>query len=560
MKTFAPLDIQLLLHPKKSLQWILKTAVHITRARSGSILLVNPNTGLLEIEATHGRESAARKVQIKMGEGITGWVASRGAPARVGDVRLDRRYINVSKRARSELAVPLEQSGHVIGVLNVDSPQVNAFSEKEEIDLTTWAREAMDWLQVVWKIQQLRIKAQQLEALVDMGQAIVSQDVLEHVLKRVAQEAGRLMKARLSSIMLLSEDGEELSLAAWHGASPAYIKKPNLQVADSLVGIVVRRQKPLAVLNVQEHSRYQHTELARREGLVSFLSVPLAFKGQVLGALCVYTGQLHRFSNEEIRLLNAMAGLAAVVIAKTQLVEKMARVEEELKASERLSALGWLAAEIAHEIRNPLTVLQMLFHSFAHHAALNKTAARDVVLIQNKMKQMNRIVEQALTFAQSSEPSMEIINVNAMMDDLTLLIRHKLAEQKISIKRSALENVPPIWGDRTQLEQAILNLVMNACHAMPHGGALTLSARFQPSTSSVLLAIKDTGEGIPKARQKNLFQPFTTYRKGGTGLGLALVKKTIDQHRGSISFKSYQGKGTAFFITLPVGEPHAGRS
>ncbi|NJK90950.1 MAG: GAF domain-containing protein [Blastochloris sp.] len=309
-----------------------------------------------------------------------------------------------------------------------------------------------------------------------------------------------------------------------------------MRVEESLVGVVVNRLKPLAVLNVQDNQRFQHTELARREHLVSLLAVPLVFQAKALGVLCVYTEDIHRFSNEEIRLLTAMAGLSSVAIAKTQLLQRVVQVEESLKATERLSALGWLAAEIAHEIRNPLTVVQMVFHSMMQELKLEGGHARDAALIEMKMNHMNKILDQVLTFARSSEPTLEDLDVAAMLDDVLILIRHKLAAQNVEIRKQIAEESLLMRGDRSQLEQAVLNLVLNACQAMPEGGTLTLSAgsRWMGKKKVVVIGVRDTGEGMSKKRQDELFQPFLTYRKGGTGLGLALVNKTVQSHNGKL--------------------------
>jgi len=554
MKAVAPRNLKILLNPQKLLQDILETAVAETGAGSGSLMLLNPNTGSLDIEASVGLTVEARRLKLRLGEGVTGWVASTGLPYRVNDVRLEKRYVPVNDSIRAELAVPLDLDGQVIGIVNVDSICENAFSEEHQKKLLQLAKRASEWIRLAWEIDQLRIKGQQLGALVDMGQTIVSQVGLDEVLQRIASDTCRLMKVKLCSLMLLSPDGEQLILKAWHGASRPYVKKPNVPVRDSLVGVVVNRLKPLTVLNVQEHQRYQHTELARREGLVSLLSVPLVFQDRSLGVLSVYTGQLHRFSNEEIRLLTAMAGLSAVAIAKAQLLERVVKVEEDVRASERLSALGWLAAEIAHEIRNPLTVMQMLFHSMVQNIPMDEGSARDAALIENKMLQMNRIVDQVLTFAQSSEPRLELMDASSLIDDITLLVRHKMAEGQIEIKKILKGPNFGMRGDRVQLEQALLNLVLNAYQAMPEGGTLTLSVRSGrlKGNKVVVFSVSDTGEGMTRKRQDELFQPFLTDRKGGTGLGLVLVRKTVESHRGKIEVNSQRGKGTSIKMIFPA--------
>lgn len=553
MSTTIP-SPDLLLDYKKAARHILRTAMDLCKAKSGSLMLLNPNTGQLDMEVVYGLRIKPGEIRLNMGQGITGWVASTGRSLRVGDVGKDKRYLPICKNVVSEMAVPLEVEGNVVGVIDLGSKKRNAFSQKNEDALLGFAKEAVEWLSAVWEVEHLRNKARQLESLVNMGQTILSQDVLSKVLSRVASEACHLMKASLCSIMLVNEDGTELELKAWHGASPEYVSRPNLQVADSLVGVVVRRQKPLAMLNVQESHRYRHTELARREGLVSLLSVPLSFEGKAMGVLSVYTLRAHRFSNDEIRLLEAMAGLSSVVIAKARIFEGVVRAEERLKEAEKLSALGWLAAEVAHEIRNPLTVMQMLFHSLTEGMPLDDSGKKDVQLIQEKMKHMNRIVEQVLAFAKSSEPYMERVDVNAMMDDLALLTRHKLAEQKIELKSKLEPGLPPIMGDRPQIEQAMLNLVLNACNAMPEGGTLTLSASSRKVSQQchVVLGVRDTGRGISEGFEKNMFTPFMSAHKGGTGIGLALVQKTVEHHRGKIRVSSKLGKGTLISVSIPA--------
>jgi len=545
---------QALLEPQDLLQRILKCAGKKTHAQSGSLCLLNPNTGSLDIEAASGLSARARRTKLRIGEGITGWVASRGLPLRIHDVTTDRRYVQIDPRIRAELAVPLLLRGQVIGILNVDSTTPGAFTEKEEKELVQFAKQASESIRLSWEINQLRVRSEQLETLVDMGQTIISQDQLDFVLQRIVRESCRLMNAKLCSLMLLDETGKSLALRAWYGASKAYIKKPNLPVAESLVGVVVNRLKPLTVLNVLDNHRYLSTELARREGLVSLLSVPLTFENKALGVLSVYTRETHRFSNEEIRLLSAMAGMSAVAISKARLLEKVVRMEDDLRNAERLSALGWLAAEIAHEIRNPLTVVQMLFHSMMQDLQATDTVRRDAALIETKMKQMNRILDQVLTFARSSEPDLEPLKAPALIHDVLLLTRHKLTEQKIEFRLDVAEEDLRINGDRSQLEQAILNLVLNACQAMMDGGQLTLSVRsaVKDGVKLVVIGVKDNGSGISRERQEELFQPFLSHKKGGTGLGLALVEKTVKSHGGTITVKSRKGSGTLFQLAFPA--------
>src|SRR5439155_6128412 len=137
------------------------------------------------------------------------------------------------------------------------------------------------------------------------------------------------------------------------------------------------------------------------------------------------------FSNEEIRILSALADLSAIAIEKARLYERIVDVEEQMRQNEKLSALGLLAAEVAHEIRNPLTVMKMLYHSLDLKFPTDDPRARDVEMMGQKMDLLNKIVEQILDFASSTEPKLAPVNLNSLIEDLGLLTRHKLKNQNI---------------------------------------------------------------------------------------------------------------------------------
>ena len=540
------------LESQEALQLIVSEAVRVMRASSGSLVLINPTTNFLEIHAAQNLSSAARKLKLRVGEGITGWVARHGQAARVGNVAVDPRYVSVRREVASELAVPLEVRGEVRGVLNVDSEQVNAFSEDDQELLSELARLSATVIHNTWLYEQLRLKVMLSESLASVSQAINSTLNLDEALRVITQESCELMRARMCSLMLLDDSREWLDLRASYGAGDAYIKKPRLNVDESLLGVVVRRKKPQQVANVQVDSRYQNVELARRENLVSLLSVPLIFAGQSIGTLNVYTARPYNFSNEEIKILTALAELSAIAIEKARLYERVVDVEEQLRQNEKLSALGLLAAEVAHEIRNPLTVMKLLYHSLNLKFEPKDPRCKDAQVIEAKIEHLNKIVEQILDFARTTEPRFLPVNLNDLVDELGLLVRHKLANQNIKLVRDLQADLPQVSGDAPQLEQAFLNLILNAAEAMPEGGTLTVKTCAQPD-GQVLIVFKDTGSGMSKEQRERAFKNIlATTKAKGTGLGLAIVGRIIETHRGRIEIASRLGRGTSMQITLPV--------
>lgn len=542
------------LDAQEALLLIVREAVRVMRASSGSVVLVNPTNGFLEIHASQGLPSSAADLKLRVGEGITGWVARTGQPVRCGDVTRDSRYVMVRPEVKSELAVPLEVNGVVRGVLNVDSDRAEAFGAADQELLAALAVQASGAILNTWLFEQLRLKAQLFESLASVSRTINSTLNLDEALSAVTREACMLMGAKMCSLMMLDETREWLDLRASFGAGQSYVRKPRLSVGESLLGSVVRRKKPVQVENVQVSGRYQNVEVARSEGLVSLLSVPLLFGGEAIGALSVYTARPYAYSNDEIRILSAFAELSAIAIEKARLYERIVDVEEQLRQNEKLSALGLLAAEVAHEIRNPLTVMKMLYHSLNLEFPPSDPRAEDARVMGEKIEHLNKIVERILDFARSSEPQLAPVDLNRLLEELCLLVRHKLTHQGVRLDRRLQPNLPRVLADETQLEQVFLNLILNAAEAMPDGGTLTISTSSDEPSGGVAVEISDTGGGMSEEQRREAFRSLlSTTKEKGTGLGLAIVGRIVEAHHGSVSIKSSHGLGTAIVVQLPAG-------
>ena len=544
------------LDPQEALQLIVREAVRLVNASSGSAILINPNTQFLEIHAAHGLPDRATELKLRVGEGLTGWVARTGKPARVGQVSHDPRYVMLRPEVQSELAVPLEVGGEVRGVLNVDSDRPDAFSAGDQQLLEALSIQAARVIHNTWLYEQLRRKVQLFESLAGVSRTINSTLNLDEALSVITREACQLMNARMSSLMLVDDAGAHLELRASHGAGEAYTQKPPLSIAESLLGMVVRRRKPIQIENVQTSYQYQHVDIARREGLVSLVSVPLVFSDTAIGTLSVYTGSPYSFSNEEVRILSALAELSAIAIQKARLYERVVDVEEQLRQNEKLSALGLLAAEVAHEIRNPLTVMKMLYHSLDLQFAEGDPRTKDARILGEKIDHLNKIVEQILAFARTTEPAFAPVNLNHLVDELALLVRHKLKAQGIALNRELQPDLPEVPGDAPQLEQAFLNVILNAAEAMSGGGTLTIRSsvvRAPGEPEALLMEFTDTGSGMSPEQTRKPFTPVLASRKArGTGLGLAIVNRIIETHHGSLTIQSRLGEGTALQIRLPL--------
>jgi len=209
-----------------------------------------------------------------------------------------------------------------------------------------------------------------------------------------------------------------------------------------------------------------------------------------------------------------------------------------------------LAEEVAHVVRNPMAVVRMLWHTAIRGLATSEPQARDLQLIEAKLSQMNAILDRILNLARSADPEMKEMDAAEVVREVALLTRTKLASARV---QAVLKVTPPglacIRGDRPLLEQAFLNLVLNALEAMKEGGELRMEVGV--FREEVSLAVADTGSGMEKEVAARLFEPFLTRRAGGTGLGLALVRRTVEAHGGTVRVQSKPRKGTRVEIRLP---------
>ncbi|MDP6893374.1 MAG: GAF domain-containing protein [Verrucomicrobiota bacterium] len=545
------------LDQQEALDLIIREAVRLVNATTGSLVLINPIDGFLEIQAAYGLPEGT-ELKLRVGEGITGWVAQQGRSTIVQDVHNDERYVQVHKHTKSELAVPLEINGVLSGVVNVDSEKLNAFNENDLALLTELTSQAALVIHNAFLYEKSQIRANLFESLITVGQTINSTLDLDEALNTITREASSLMDSRTCALQLLDETNNRLSLVASFGAGKAYLNKPDVIISESFLGSVVRLKKPLQIENVQISNAYQQQDIARNEGLVALLSIPLVFGSNAIGTLNIYKGKSYVFSNEEINIAMALAEFSALAIEKARLLERIVETEELLRQNEKLSALGLLAGEVAHEIRNPLTVLKMLYHSLDLKFPENDPRTEDVRIMGEKMDHLNNIVEQILTFARNAEPQFKPSDINKIINDLRILVRRKFAQQNVQLNVQLGENLPEAKADDQQLSQVFLNLTLNALESMPNGGILKIKSssselsKTNNKPTHVRIEFSDTGSGMnPELRKQAFTSLLSSSKPGGTGIGLAIVNRIIESHGGEIKIEP-NVKGTTFNVFIPT--------
>jgi len=536
--------------PKVALDYILKEIVQVLQPSSASISLINPDTKRLELEVSQGLPQDWEDMDLALGQGITGWTALHGRPIIVPDVRHEPRYISVRSQIRSEMAVPMEDRGVVIGVVNVDSEQVDAFDEQALKILTLLTNEASRVVSRLWLIKQLRSKARQLESLVNMGSRLVGELDQNEVLEGLAREGRELMGCHSCAVFLLSPNKKRLDLHTMVGREGKIEAVDSLNVEESAVGAAIHRRKQIEITNLLFTEENDFTRIIQREGLVSMLASPIVFNEEVIGVLNAYTRRAHRFNNDEKKVFGTLAGLGAIAIQNARLYARIFVTEESLRRNDKLTTLGMLAAEIAHEIRNPLTVIRLLFDSLNLRFETDDERQTDVTVIGEKLNQLEEIVERVLSFGRNREGMHARYSFNRVTEDTLRLVRLKLHQQKIEIDFKPARPEIFVEVNKGQIQQVMLNLILNATQAMSEGGRIEIE--LGRAEQFATFQIRDTGSGINEDVKAKIFESFLTDRPDGTGLGLSISKRILRSHRGDIELVDSSGGGTTFRFWIPL--------
>ncbi|MEW6410707.1 MAG: ATP-binding protein [Nitrospirota bacterium] len=251
-------------------------------------------------------------------------------------------------------------------------------------------------------------------------------------------------------------------------------------------------------------------------------------------------------SRDEIRELAERFNELSMRLKKAR--DEMESAHRKMLQTEKLAALGQLSAGIAHELKNPLTSIKMLFQSFIKNP---EPSQRDIEVITEEINRMDDIITRVLGFSRTESLDLEKTSIVDILRRVIILTRYRTREQRIDLSEGLDTNIPLINVDKAQLEQVFFNLILNAIQAMPQGGKLRVSATLD-GNGDLRVAIADTGNGIPLQIQDKVFDPFFTTKEDGTGLGLSVAYAIVKAHGGNIWFESLQGNGTTFFVTLPV--------
>ncbi len=226
------------------------------------------------------------------------------------------------------------------------------------------------------------------------------------------------------------------------------------------------------------------------------------------------------------------------------------RLQKQLREVEQLTGIGQMAASVAHEIRNPLLAVGGFARRLHEEMDVDDPRREFTGIILEEVTRLEQILREQLTLERHLVPALSPVDINQILRDVRKLLSHGILSSQVRLVGELADGLPITLGDANQLKQAFLNIISNAIQSMPDGGTITVST--VQRGQSIVVRIEDTGPGIPGDIMSKLFVPFFTTRKTGSGLGLAVTKRVIDNHGGDIEVMSEIGKGTIFDVSIPI--------
>lgn len=406
-------------------------------------------------------------------------------------------------------------------------------------------------------LNESRSKRNLQDAYATFQKMLGSSHNLKELLPLILKLTGAISKADSGSLMLLDEETSQLTTNASFGLSVKDVETIRVKLGERIPGFLAGNgQSGVITGGLEKTPGFEHLET--RPEIKSALCVLLRAKGQVLGIINLNSthssGRV--FENENFDFLMEFAGNAAIAIQNVQFYEKLTRLQTKMVQSEKMAAVGQIAAAIAHQLNSPLAgiasvtgvVKKRLKGDDANYNMLNEVNSAAVFC--------GKVIRELLIFSRKSTGTPVPVDCNQAIEGVLTFSAHQLQTRAIQIVKKLSPDLRPVMGYMSELQQVFLNMISNARDAMPKGGNFTITTSMEEDGSRVEIRFNDTGTGISPDNMKTIFEPFFTTKKSGegTGLGLPICADIIKKHHGEIKVASKNGSGTMFVISLPAKE------
>jgi GAF domain-containing protein len=542
-----PLDLQ------NIMESALDSVIQVTGAKAAGIRLVDRQSNTLSFVASRGLSPEYVKLiqPISLGSAITGEVASSGKPALIADMLEypitdpDFKEALIKEGIRARLEVPLSSRELIVGTLGIVSRIPDAFGQKDVDLLTAIGQQlgvAIDNAQLLESTQR---KARRLAALHEVASVINQPLSLQNIMGRAIDKVIEVMESDGGGIRLLDKASRELVIVASRGLSSDYICKVEcISLGEGIVGRVAKSGEPIVVKNISRDSRSFDMQAAALEGYQSFVVVPLRTKDETVGTLGVIYRRQKEFSLDEMDLLKAIGDQIGVVIENDRLYQAALQAE-------RFASVGRVATSVAHDLRSPLGAILRSAEFLSRPEISPSTREKLISSISSLSRRLINTSQQILDYVQGKQLSLHLASygLSDFLDEVLSVIQVDLSDQGIEIVKQ-YHFKGSIVMDSDRMAQVVFNLVSNARDAMPNGGTFTITT--QKIDNQIEIHFQDSGLGIASELAERIFDPYFSYgKKQGAGLGLAIARKIVLEHSGTIRVESERRHGAKFIVALP---------
>ena len=525
-----------------------------------------PGDYRLHAQAGLAEAPGDRRRHFEPGEGIVGWVMEHLAPLVIADLQVDPRLKErdwaKAEGLQSLVAVPLLLEDTPVGVLVAVQRQRREFTAEEVALVQALATSAAVAIRNARLYEETQLRLRHTETLVSVSQAIGATLDLSEVLRRATREMVRALGGDMGVAWLLAPERTHFVPLVGYHIPKDVLGTPVAQAIsldDPVIQTLIATRTPIVAADSQGEA-WSRMPAAQAVAHKSMLIQPIYWKEELIGGFSVmWLKDAHRFTPDELRLAEGIALQGALAVENSRLYEGVKQQMAELKQTQaqlvqstKLAAIGELAANIAHEINNPLTTV-LGFASFLSERMPPADPMREELgLIQEEASRARDIVRDLLQFSRQRDFSPESADVNTVLEQVIAMVRRQGALSAIEVQERYTRDLPPVELDVSRIKQVFLNIINNAVYVMPNGGALTI--RTEALNGGVRISFEDTGPGIAPEHRDRIFDPFFTTKPevSGTGLGLSVSLGIVQSHGGTIEVETEMGRGTTFTIALPL--------
>ncbi len=465
---------------EEMLKAVAGVAVQVSGTDSSQVYLFNDAHDTLVLRAvTDGSGEVIGKLRLKVGEGLTGWVAEHKEAVALGkNAHEDARFKFVPElqehKYQSILSVPLIYRGEVLGVINVRTEKEHEYTQTQVRLLQSIASQISGAIETSRQYRKLEKRDSQLSTLSEVSKTITSDLYLEEILQLIVAATADTLSFKICSLMLLDEDKQELVIKATQSKSREYAKKSSIKIGESIAGRALAEGHAITVYDLKNSDEYANPELARQEGLSSLASIPLLVKNKKIGVLNCYTEKPHRFTEEEISVLSALGNHAAIAIDHAKLMVKSAIIQE-----------------MHHRVKNNLQQVASLLRLQMHYVG-----QRSVEQVLNES--LNRILAIASVHELLAREDLDIVSVKKVAEQIIQATTQSIMApgKHIALKIEGPDILLPS-AQATSVSLILNELVQNA---VEHGfgeGMDDGEIRIALAEDSKIVTLKVTNDGTP---------------------------------------------------------------